>query len=195
MVPRPALPACSRETRANLYHSVSSNHPLSMWFTLSMELARGKYRSYISAASTRGRTSSKYERFGTTAIPPLTSEPPPTPRPTYTDIWSKCTLSSTPAYGSMSRLITSSHRNEPSGASVRDLNQLERRSGESIPQKTLPSSAGLFHSWPISSMSVGIPASPSRSAETAAPYPVPITTAGTNEPLRACGLRRSAAAA
>ncbi len=68
-----------------------------MFFTRRPEFARGKYVLYISSASTWGSTSSKYERRGVTAMPPLTSEPPPTPRPTYTDIWSKLTRSSTPA--------------------------------------------------------------------------------------------------
>lgn len=39
---------------------------------------------YIWAESTPGRMCSKWLRLGVTAMPPLTSEPPPTPRPWYT---------------------------------------------------------------------------------------------------------------
>jgi hypothetical protein len=69
----------------------------------------------------------------------------------------------------MSRLTTSSHRNVSSGALVRRLNHIERESGFRVEQKILPSLPGLFHSWPISSMVVLMPASPSRSAVTAEP--------------------------
>src|SRR4051794_23085040 len=102
-------------------------------------------------------------------MPPLTSDPPPTPRPRYTDIWPKLTRSSTPGYGSMFLLTTSSQRNDASGASVRFLNHIERLSGLVILQKILPSDPGLSHRRPISSISVFTPASPRRSAETAAP--------------------------
>ena len=52
-----------------------------MLVTPSAALARGKYVAYIALASIDGSTCSKYERWGVTAIPPLTREPPPTPRP------------------------------------------------------------------------------------------------------------------
>ena len=68
------------------YHSVDSNHAGSMVLTPSMARARGKYVPYISAASTAGNCSAKYDWSGVTAMPPLTREPPPTPRPTKTDM-------------------------------------------------------------------------------------------------------------
>lgn len=80
--------------------------------------------------------------------------------------WS--TRSSTPVYRSMSRSMPN-HRNDASGAWVRVLSHIERLSGASMSQKIRPSLAGVSQSLPISSMSVGMPASPSRKAVTAAP--------------------------
>lgn len=113
---------------------------------------------YISSALTWGSTSEKYERRGVGAMPPLTSEPPPTPRPTYTDMSPKFTRSSTPGYGLMLRLTTSSQRNWASGASVRVRNHMERWSGAEVEGNTLPSSPAVSQSRPISRTTVRTPA-------------------------------------
>lgn len=169
MVFRPAFAAAFREVRVNRYHSVDSNQVGSTLLTPSSERARGKYVWYISPASTVGNCSLKYDRSGVTAMPPLTREPPPTPRPTYTDMWSKCTRSRTPGYALMSLLTRSSHRKVASGASVRVRNHMERWSGAAVEQKTLPSVPGVFHSRPISRTRVRMPAWPRRRAATAPP--------------------------
>lgn len=69
----------------------------------------------------------------------------------------------------MSLLITSSRRKVASGASVRVLNHMDRLSGFSRSGKILSSLPGVFHSWPISSIRVGLPAVPRRNAVIAAP--------------------------
>ena len=101
-------------------------------------------------------------------MPPLTREPPPTPRPTNTEISANRTRSSTPAYGVMFLLTRSSQRKVASGASVRLRNHIDRRSGAVIVQN-VPPAAVVGQFWPISRTAVRMPAWPSRSAATAPP--------------------------
>ena len=91
-------------------------------------------------------------------MPPLTREPPPTPRPTYTDMSSKFTRSRTPGYGADVPVDDVQPEEggerglgagaEPHGALV----------GAVVEQKTLPSEPGVFQSRPISRTRVRMPA-------------------------------------
>ncbi len=118
-------------------------------FTPSAALARGKNVVYIWSALTEGRISSKYERFGVTAMPPFTSDPPPTPRPWYTRVAANCSESRTPAEEGMFRLMSSPSK-WLTGWSVRVRNQYDRPSGFRVLVKILPSEPGVVQLWPIS---------------------------------------------
>ncbi len=109
-----------------------------------------------------------------TAMAPLTSEPPPRPRPTWTFMWSKGSIASAPA-PFRTGMDVGMPRIDAKGSSVWSWNQTDRALGCVIEVKTLPPSAGAVRqSIPISMRSALWPASARRRAATAPPYPEPM---------------------